>query len=124
MGLFKRHHLNPVKGRATDKAVSEKNARDSVHSVGNGQSGPSLKMSMSPKPSAAKLNALPSPPDPLLDPINYLRNPVAVRQRSQLIMDKARKNELVHFTVDFSKFQDTVNYVVSIIKVRLSAVLL
>lgn len=34
-------------------------------------------------------------------------------------MLKARKNELSHFDVDFSKFRPTAQYVVSIIKVHI-----
>lgn len=60
---------------------------------------------------------LPPPPDPKLDPAGYLRSIYAVRDRSRLVMEKARKNQLRHFTVDMSKFQDTAAYVVSIIKV-------
>jgi hypothetical protein len=40
-----------------------------------------------------------------------------VRERSHLVLEKAKKNQLRHFNVDMSKFQDTANYVVSIIKV-------
>ncbi|KAJ4293649.1 hypothetical protein N0V90_008933 [Kalmusia sp. IMI 367209] len=36
--------------------------------------------------------------------------------RTRLVLEKARKNQLKHFTVDMSKFQDTATYVVAIIK--------
>lgn len=61
---------------------------------------------------------LPKAPDPALDPAGYLRSIYAVRERSRLVLEKAKKNQLKHFTVDMSKFQDTAAYVVSIIKVR------
>jgi hypothetical protein len=61
---------------------------------------------------------LPRAPDPALDPVAYLRSIYAVRERSRLVFDKAKKNQLKHFTVDMSKFQDTAGYMVSIIKVR------
>lgn len=61
---------------------------------------------------------LPKPPDPNLDPAGYLRSIYAVRERSRLVMEKARRNQLRHFHVDMSKFADTAKFVVSIIKVR------
>jgi hypothetical protein len=33
------------------------------------------------------------------------------------VLELAKRNELKHFTVDMSKFKDTAQYVVSIIKV-------
>lgn len=59
---------------------------------------------------------LPKAPDPALDPAGYLRSIYAVRERSKLVLEKAKANQLKHFTVDMSKFQDTAGYVVSIIK--------
>ncbi|KAF2179793.1 DUF1688-domain-containing protein [Zopfia rhizophila CBS 207.26] len=59
---------------------------------------------------------LPKAPDPALDPAAYLRSIYAVRERTKLVLEKAKKNQLKHFTVDMSKFQDTAGYVVSIIK--------
>lgn len=57
------------------------------------------------------------PPDPSLDPAAYLRSIHAVRERSRIVLQKARNNRLTHFDVDMSKFEDTASYVVSIIKV-------
>ena len=62
---------------------------------------------------------LPKAPDPTLDPAGYLRSIYAVRERSKLVLEKAKKNQLKHFTVDMSKFHDVASFVVSIIKVRL-----
>ncbi|KAI9887385.1 MAG: hypothetical protein M1823_000810 [Watsoniomyces obsoletus] len=59
---------------------------------------------------------IPNPIDPAVDPAGYLRGIHAVRERSQLVFQKARKNELVHFNVDLDKFAETAAYVVSIIK--------
>ncbi|KAI9838160.1 MAG: hypothetical protein M1837_002622 [Sclerophora amabilis] len=59
---------------------------------------------------------LPPPPDPHLDPAAYLRSIYAVRQRSQIVFERAKTNDLAHFTVDMSKFSETAKYVVSIIK--------
>ncbi len=61
---------------------------------------------------------LPSPPDPTLDPAAYLRSIYAVRARSKIIFEHARRNRLAHFNVDVAKFKDTADYVVSIIKVQ------
>ena len=62
--------------------------------------------------------SLPAPPDPSLDPAAYLRSIYAVRQRTRLVYQRAKRNNLNHFIVDGSKFRETADYVVSIIKVR------
>ncbi|KAF2764105.1 DUF1688-domain-containing protein [Teratosphaeria nubilosa] len=59
---------------------------------------------------------LPEAPDPNVAPASYLRSIYAVRERSALVLDKAKKNQLHHFTVDMSKFSETANYVVMMIK--------
>ncbi|EMF11763.1 DUF1688-domain-containing protein [Sphaerulina musiva SO2202] len=59
---------------------------------------------------------LPRAPDPQVDPAAYLRSIYAVRERTRLVLEKAKRNQLRHFTVDMSKFPDTAAYVVSIIK--------
>lgn len=63
--------------------------------------------------------ALPKAPDPAIDPVGYLRSIYAVRERTRLVFDKAKENQLEHFIVDMGKFADTAAYVVSIIKVCL-----
>ncbi|MCJ1335813.1 hypothetical protein MMC09_001087 [Bachmanniomyces sp. S44760] len=60
--------------------------------------------------------SIPRPPDPTLDPAAYLRSIHAVRERSKLIYDKAKRNQLAHFDVDMTKFKETARFVVSIIK--------
>lgn len=62
---------------------------------------------------------LPRAPDPRVDPAAYLRSIGAVRERSKIVLEKAKRNQLNHFTVDLSKFEDTASFVVSIIKVIL-----
>ncbi|QDS68984.1 hypothetical protein FKW77_009237 [Venturia effusa] len=59
---------------------------------------------------------IPKAPDPNTNPAGYLRSIHAVRERSRLVLDKAKRNQLKHFDVDMSKFGDTASYVVSIIK--------
>ncbi|KZF20253.1 DUF1688-domain-containing protein [Xylona heveae TC161] len=59
---------------------------------------------------------LPKPPDPAVDPVAYLRSLHSVRDRAKFVLEKARQNQLSHFTVDTSKFRDTAAYIVSIIK--------
>lgn len=61
--------------------------------------------------------SIPDPPDPTTKPAAYLRSIHAVRQRTRLVLDEAKVNALNHFDVDLTKFQDTADYVVSIIKV-------
>ncbi|KAI4159583.1 MAG: hypothetical protein LQ342_006493 [Letrouitia transgressa] len=60
--------------------------------------------------------SLPSAPDPNVDPAAYLSSVYAVRERSKLIYAQAQKNQLNHFEVDPSKWEETAAYVVSIIK--------
>lgn len=60
---------------------------------------------------------LPAPPDPKVDPAAYLRSIYAVRERSRYVYNKAKRNQLNHFTVDLTKFNETASYVVSIINV-------
>ncbi len=60
---------------------------------------------------------VPEPPDPRSKPAAYLRSIHAVRQRTRLVLDEAKSNALYHFDVDMSKFKDTADYVVAIIKV-------
>jgi hypothetical protein len=60
---------------------------------------------------------MPKAPDPSVDPAGYLRSIGAVRERSSVVMEKARRNELHHFDVDMGKFADTTRFVVSVIKV-------
>lgn len=60
---------------------------------------------------------IPPAPDPIKNPAQYLRSIYAVRERSTIVLDKAKRDQLNHFDVDMTKFQDTADYVVSIIKV-------
>ncbi len=60
---------------------------------------------------------IPKPPDPSLRPAEYLKSIHSVRERSRLVMEKARGNKLNHFDVNMDMFQNTADYVVSIIKV-------
>lgn len=59
---------------------------------------------------------IPKPPDPSKKPADYLKSIHAVRDRSKIVLQKAKANQLNHFDVDMSKFSDTAEYVVSIIK--------
>ena len=65
---------------------------------------------------------LPRPPDPQLDPTGYLRSLGAVRERSKIIFEKAKRNELNHFEVDLSKLPSVVSFVSRLIKVRSEAI--
>jgi hypothetical protein len=59
---------------------------------------------------------IPPAPDPAIKPAAYLRSIQSVRERSRLVLMRAKSNSLNHFDVDMSKFQETADYVVSIIK--------
>jgi hypothetical protein len=61
---------------------------------------------------------MPKAPDPHVDPAGYLRSIGSVRDRNAVVLGKAKRNQLNHFDVDMSKFEDTTKFVVSIIKVR------
>jgi hypothetical protein len=63
--------------------------------------------------------SVPEAPDPGVDPVAYLRSIKAVRERTRHVWEKAQSNQLNHFEVDPSKFTDTADYVVSIIKVSM-----
>ena len=64
------------------------------------------------------------PPDPRVDPAAYLKSIYAVRERCSIVHEKAKQNKLLHFDVDMSKFKDTAQFVVSIIKVSTLAAVL
>jgi hypothetical protein len=66
-----------------------------------------------PKPTAH----LPPAPNPNTDPEGYLTSLQAVRERSQLVYDRVRKDQGKCFTFDASKMDGVIRYVVGIIKV-------
>ena len=63
---------------------------------------------------------MPKAPDPAVDPAGYLKDIRAVRDRSNVVFERAKRNQLNHFDVDMCKFEDTTRFVVSIIKVSLT----
>lgn len=116
MGLFSRKHSG--RSQQSDDHLAATNGNGN----GNGVKSPfGMKRANSNPAQNANLPDIPLPkaPDPHLDPAAYLRSIYAVRERSRLVMEKARRNQLRHFHVDMSKFADTAKFVVSIIKVRL-----
>ena len=111
MGFFSR--------RSNNRAANNEHSPDHRNST-FALNGNAKYTTMSKNPAAtASIPHVPLPraPDPNLDPAGYLKSIYAVRERSHLVLEKAKKNQLRHFNVDMSKFQDTANYVVSIIKV-------
>ncbi|KAJ9659440.1 hypothetical protein H2201_007331 [Coniosporium apollinis] len=109
MGLFSRK--KPSTPNAGSDAPLKANGAVKTPSISK-TNGTSMTSTFRPKPDIP----LPKAPDPALDPAGYLRSIYSVRERSRLVLEKAKKNQLKHFTVDMSKFQDTAAYVVSIIK--------
>jgi hypothetical protein len=108
MGLFSRKQAKTSVAvqSVEDKSGPQRNG--SIQSQGkNGLSKPTI-----------PVIPIPRAPDPQANPAAYLRSIHAVRDRSKIVLEKAKKNQLKHFTVDMSKFPDTASYVVSIIKVR------
>jgi hypothetical protein len=125
MGLFSKKSSSRANSVNSD-TMSKVGRKGSQTSVASG----SIKSPTSSHPgfsSSAHLPSIPAvdlppAPDPGLDPSGYLRSIYAVRERSRFVLDAALKNQLTNFTVDMSKFSDVAEYVVSIIKVRSSAV--
>ena len=113
MGLFSRKHS--AKSQQSDGQLSPNGNGNNVNSpfgMNRSNSNPAQNATISDV-------QLPKAPDPNLDPAAYLRSIYAVRERSRLVMEKAKRNQLRHFQVDMSKFADTAKFVVSIIKVRM-----
>lgn len=113
MGLFNR------KGSKATSDVDSVTSRASRTTSNLQSSAPKKTMngSSATLPTSTFNAPLPPPPDPNHDPAAYLRSIYAVRERSKYIHDKAKRNQLVHFDVDSSKFEETAAYLVSIIKV-------
>lgn len=109
MRLFRNKNKPAAEPTGSHPNTSNGSLKSPVPSTHNGSKPPTVSFPDVPLPKA---------PDPALDPAGYLRSIYAVRERSTLVLEKAKKNQLRHFTVDMSKFQDTAGYVVSIIKVR------
>lgn len=109
MGLFKRREKD--KAASANGDARSPNGRGPFSSMRRANSTPSQNASIPDIP-------LPKAPDPQIDPAAYLRSIYSVRERSKLVLEKAKRNQLRHFNVDMSKFADTAQYVVSIIKVR------
>ncbi|KAJ5518930.1 hypothetical protein N7453_001352 [Penicillium expansum] len=112
MGLFKRKDSKNSSQSETENESfvtvnSARTSNTSLRSPGYKGSGP---------PASIPELPIARPPDPALDPAAYLRSVHAVRERSNIILNKAKKNQLSHFDVDMSKFEATASYVVSIIK--------
>ena len=126
MGLFSRKDKTPK----ADQAINTSQSNVSVNSHSSSLRSPAAANNRNPmnRTSAASTSGpmspvklpkidLPRPPDPQLDPAGYLKSLGAVRERSKIVTDKALRNELKHFDVDMSKFDDVVTFVTGIIKV-------
>lgn len=114
MGLFKRKDSkNSIQNDKNDPDSYSSHSRTSTASL----KSPAI-MSSNQLPASIPEVPISKPPDPSLDPAAYLRSIHAVRERSRIVLQKARQNQLNHFDVDMSKFEATASYVVSIIKVQ------
>ncbi|TQS31736.1 hypothetical protein Golomagni_07973, partial [Golovinomyces magnicellulatus] len=120
MGFFSRKSKVP----SGDAALASSQSSTSFASLSASKNRPKLKQrrsgssgGRSPSPPTIPHNmSLPRPPDPTLDPAGYLRSLGAVRERSNVIMDKALKDQLTHFDVDMSKMDEVVMFVSRLIK--------
>lgn len=111
MGIFNR---KSAKIQTNGQIMESENDSNSLKSPPPTQT--SQKKTPFVSPSALDVT-LPAPPDPTLDPAAYLRSIWAIRARCRLVYQRAKRNQLAHFDVDGSKFGETANYLVSIIKV-------
>lgn len=122
MGLFTRKNSKI----AVD--AESLNDRNSMNSSNRNSNSSALKTPMTPMSARTPMGkgfgslslpdvTLPRPPDPYVDPAAYLRSIYAVRERTRIVYERARRNQLLHFDVDMGKFGETAAYVVSIIKV-------
>ncbi|PSK36569.1 hypothetical protein C1H76_9581 [Elsinoe australis] len=111
MGLFKNKSRN-------DSSITDNSDKNSVHgSISKAASIYVKTVNSSPSANASLPNIpLPGAPDYSINPAGFLRSIHAVRSRSREVMHLAKKNQLKHFTVDMAKFEETAQYVVSIIK--------
>lgn len=111
MGFF-----NRKSGKAPPNDINSNGTRSSKSSLRSPPRASNGTGSTFTSPSLPDIT-LPPAPDPKVDPAAYLRSIYAVRERSKHVLVKAKRNQLAHFTVDMSKFNDTATYVVSIINV-------
>ncbi|KAI4273754.1 MAG: hypothetical protein LQ337_004427 [Flavoplaca oasis] len=112
MGLFRKS-----KAPADAESVTSKASRTTNNTAQSPPPSTKAMNGISSIPALSTANiALPPPPDPAQDPAAYLRSIHAVRERSRIVHEKAKCNNLAHFDVDPTKFRETAAYIVSIIK--------
>lgn len=126
MGLFSKSSSNrasskpSISERSASLASSNSSLQSPTLGFGKRSSPPTSSGPFSPTttaPSHRPQIKMPKAPDPLVDPAAYLRSIGSVRARCSVLLEKALDNDLNHFDVDMSKFDDSVAFVVSIIKV-------
>ncbi|KFY20463.1 hypothetical protein V491_03696 [Pseudogymnoascus sp. VKM F-3775] len=127
MGLFSKSSSNRTSSKPSisERSASLASSNSSLQSptLGFGKhssqptsSGPPPFSPTTTAPTHRPQIPMPKAPDPLVDPAAYLRSIGSVRARCSVILEKAVENDLNHFDVDMSKFDDSVAFVVSIIK--------
>ncbi|OBT49901.1 hypothetical protein VE04_09719 [Pseudogymnoascus sp. 24MN13] len=125
MGLFSKSSSNrasskpSISERSASLASSNSSLQSPTLGFGKRSSPPTSSGPFSPTttaPSHRPQIKMPKAPDPLVDPAAYLRSIGSVRARCSVLLEKALDNDLNHFDVDMSKFDDSVAFVVSIIK--------
>ncbi|KAK6517007.1 hypothetical protein TWF506_006886 [Arthrobotrys conoides] len=119
MGLFSKRSSSKSNSLSSPD-VNRKGSSTSVNSSVKSPTTPGSKMGFANGNGALDTipasMSLPPPPNPHGDPVAYLRSLYAVRDRTKCIMDAAMKQQLTNFTFDKTKWEETVSYVVSIIK--------
>ncbi|KFY09707.1 hypothetical protein V492_05375 [Pseudogymnoascus sp. VKM F-4246] len=126
MGIFSKSssNRNSSKPSISERSASLASSNSSLQSPTLGFGKRSSQPSSGPAPFSPTTSApshrpqipMPKAPDPLIDPAAYLRSIGSVRARCSVLLEKAVDNELNNFDVDMSKFDDSVAFVVSIIK--------
>ncbi|KAF2095986.1 DUF1688-domain-containing protein [Rhizodiscina lignyota] len=115
MGLFSKKSASSAKSNSLARSD---NSTLSVTSNGSMKSPVTPVSSKGTNGAMQQLAQIPIPraPDPSVNPVGYLRSIHAVRERSRIVFEQAKRNQLKHFVVDMSKLHDTSAYVIAIIK--------
>ncbi|KAG9246408.1 hypothetical protein BJ878DRAFT_497140 [Calycina marina] len=115
MGLFSKKDKSGSSITSGHKSSSVADNTSLGQSSSSSLKSPTTPVNSKPAPTIPKID-LPRAPDPHVDPAGYLRSIGSVRERCAVVMQKAVQNQLEHFDVDMSKFDNTTKFVVSIIK--------
>lgn len=123
MGMFSRKEKPakvepPIRSSYSTASANSGGSKGFINRISGGSVGNGNPLSPGSQASVPRID-LPRPPDPNLDPAGYLRSLVAIRERSRIVYQKALKNDLKHFDVDFDKMSDVVAFITGLVRVSL-----